>query len=135
MYHSIQTASEQYLSLIMMIIAPLKNMMIIISSNITKKKGICECPLHSMFWASIYLLDELSVAMKFFKITLLFLRLICMHVQFFYFIFSSLSHLVSQNHVSCSDDDIFLPTLCSWSMQDIAALRGGSVHLVQQVLS
>jgi len=40
MYHSIQTASEQYLSLIMMIIAPLKNMMIIISSNITKKKGI-----------------------------------------------------------------------------------------------
>lgn len=35
--------------------------MIIISCNITKKKGNRECPLRSMFWASIYLLDELAV--------------------------------------------------------------------------
>jgi hypothetical protein len=38
-----------------------KNIMIITSCNITKKKGNHECPLCSMFWASIYLLDELAV--------------------------------------------------------------------------
>jgi hypothetical protein len=122
-----------------------KNIMIIISCNITKKKGNRECPLRSMFWASIYLLDELAVVCGnassailhyFFEEGISFkcLFVVCT-CSFFYFIFSSICHLASQNHVSCSDDDIFLPTLCSWFMQDIAALRGGSVHLVQQVLS